>query len=125
MLVLVGIEKGDTEDQARQLSKKVASFRFFPDAAGRMNQSIVEARGEALVVSQVTLVPQPRKGNRPSFDGAAPSREAQRLYRVSVEALSAEGGVAVREGVFGAMMDVELVNSGPVTFVFEARSGVD
>ncbi len=117
MLVLLAIEKGDGDDGIRELAGKLARYRFFPDDQGRMNRSVLDAGGAALVVSQVTLARQPRKGNRPSFDRAALPDEAKRLYRVFVEALREAGVGEIGEGVFGASMQVELVNDGPVTFV--------
>ncbi|MEW6072424.1 MAG: D-aminoacyl-tRNA deacylase [Planctomycetota bacterium] len=117
MLVLVGVERTDGEGEAERLAERVARYRFFPDEAGRMNRSILDAGGEALVVSQVTLAAL-GTGRRPSFDLAAPPERADALYRAFAAALAALG-VPTRIGAFGARMEVELVNDGPVTFLLE------
>ena len=117
MLVLLGVERTDAEAEGRRLAERVARYRFFPDAEGRMNLSVLDAGGEALVVSQVTLAAV-GKGRRPSFDRAAPPAKADALYRIFTAALAALG-VPTHTGSFGAMMEVELVNDGPVTFLLE------
>lgn len=117
-LVLLGVMDGDGEREVQRLAEKVARFRFFADAAGRMNRSVLDAGGELLVVSQVTLAADGKKGRRPSLDRAAEPREADRLYRAFVAAL-VELGVPCSTGSFGALMEVELVGDGPVTFVFD------
>ena len=117
-LVLLGVLRGDCDDDARRLAQRVATFRMFSDAAGRMNHSLDDVAGAVLVVSQFTLAADGRKGRRPSFDRAAEPAEAARLYELFVESLrTAE--LAVATGQFGAMMQVELTNDGPVTFVFD------
>jgi len=118
LLVLVGVAHGDTDETARALAGKIARLRIFGDDAGKMNLSVKDVGGGVLAVSQFTLLADTRKGNRPSFIGAAPPEEAQRLYEVFSGALAAEG-LPVEKGVFGAMMDVDLVNDGPVTIVME------
>jgi len=118
MLVLLGVLVGDGEGQALRLAAKLARFRFFPDDEGRMNRSILDCGGEALVVSQFTLAADGRKGLRPSFDRAAPPEVAEALYQSFVAALEGEG-VPCATGRFGALMEVELVNDGPVTFVLD------
>jgi len=118
LLVLVGVGHGDTDETARTLAGKIARLRIFGDEAGKMNRSVRDVGGGVLAVSQFTLLADTRKGNRPSFIGAAPPEEAERLYEVFCEAMAAED-VPVEKGVFGAMMDVELVNDGPVTIVME------
>ena len=118
MLVLLGVLRGDGEAQARRLAERIALFRFFPDEHGRMNLSAGEVGAEALVVSQFTLAADGRKGRRPSFDAAAPPQEAERLYRLFADELAARG-LATATGRFGARMQVELVNDGPVTFTLE------
>ena len=104
------------------LAAKIARLRIFPDEAGRFDRSLLDVGGEALVVSQFTLLADTRKGNRPSFTAAAPPEHAEPLVARFVEALRAEG-VRVQTGRFGALMEVELVNDGPVTIVVDAGSG--
>ncbi|MFO8012033.1 MAG: D-aminoacyl-tRNA deacylase [Phycisphaerae bacterium] len=118
LLVLLGVARGDTDETARALAAKIAKLRIFNDEAGKMNLSVRDTGGGVLAVSQFTLLADTRKGNRPSFVGAAPPEEAERLYEVFSGAVAAEG-VPVEKGVFGAMMDVALVNEGPVTIVME------
>ena len=112
-LVLVCVMQGDSEDQSTWLARKVANLRIFEDEAGRMNRSLLDVGGSALVVSQFTLAAE-TKGNRPGFSSAAPPDEGQRLYEHFSAALAGHG-VPVANGVFGADMDVALVNHGPVT----------
>src|SRR5688500_17838530 len=116
VLVLVGVAAGDGEEEARRLAGKVARLRVFEDAAGRFDRSLLDAGGAALVVSQFTLLADTAKGNRPSFTAAAAPEHAERLYERFCAALR-ELGVPVETGVFGARMEVELVNDGPVTIV--------
>lgn len=120
MLVLLGVLRGDGEPEAARLAARLARFRFFPDDAGRMNRAAAEAGAHALVVSQFTLAADGRKGRRPSFDRAAEPEVAEPLYLRFVEHLTALG-VPCATGRFGARMEVELVNDGPVTFVLEDR----
>ena len=120
LLVLVGVGQGDSEKQAHWLADKIAGLRIFEDDAGKMNLSVEEVAGSALVVSQFTLYGDCRKGRRPSFTGAAPPEEADRLYQVFVNRLK-ERGLPVSTGVFQAMMQVHLVNDGPVTVVVESE----
>lgn len=119
VVVLVGVAHGDGEAEARWLADKVANLRIFPDDAGRMNRSLLETGGEALVVSQFTLYGDARKGRRPSFVRAAEGPGAERVYRAVVSALEALG-VRCASGEFGALMDVELVNHGPVTILLDS-----
>jgi D-tyrosyl-tRNA(Tyr) deacylase len=115
-VVLLGVRHGDTEEAARYLAHRTVGLRVFPDAQDRMNLAIQEVNGNILVISQFTLYADTRKGNRPSFIGAAPPELAQRLYREYVAALRrALGEERVATGEFGAMMLVEIVNDGPVT----------
>ncbi len=114
--LLVGVEKGDSEADADYLSKKVAELRIFPDSDGKMNLSLLDIGGGVLAVSQFTLAGCIRKGRRPSFDRAEPPRSAEVLFDYFVGRLR-EQGVKVATGVFGAMMDVRLINDGPVTFI--------
>ena len=120
LLVLLGVGQGDSEKQAHWLADKIAGLRIFEDEAGKMNLSVEEVAGSALVVSQFTLYGDCRKGRRPSFTGAAPPEEADRLYQVFVNRLK-ERGLPVATGVFQAMMQVHLVNDGPVTVVLETE----
>jgi len=118
LLVLLGVGHDDADANARALAGKIARLRIFGDEAGKMNLSVQDAGGGVLAVSQFTLLADTRKGNRPSFTGAAPPEEAKRLYEVFCDAL-ADLGVPVAKGVFGAHMDVDLTNDGPVTIVLE------
>ena len=118
MLVYLGVLRGDGPAQAEALAQRIARFRFFTDARGRMNLAAAEAGAGALVVSQFTLAADGRKGRRPSFDRAAPPAEARGLYEHFVEVLSATG-IPTETGRFGAMMEVECIVDGPVTFVLE------
>jgi D-aminoacyl-tRNA deacylase len=116
LLVLLGVAAGDGEEDADTLAGKVARLRIFADEEGRFDRSVLDAGGAVLVVSQFTLLGDTAKGNRPSFTAAAPPEEAERLYERFCAALG-ELGVPVARGVFGARMEVELVNDGPVTIV--------
>ena len=118
LLLLVGFTEGDGEDALAWMAKKVVQLRIFPDDEGKMNRSVEEADGAILVVSQFTLYGDARKGNRPSFIDAARPETAIPLYERFVQMLRAAGR-PVATGEFGAMMDVELVNDGPVTLVLE------
>jgi len=119
ILVLIGVEKGDGQRDADWLAEKISTLRIFEDEAGKMNRSLGEINGEILAVSQFTLAGNCAKGRRPSFDSAAPPAEAVRLYDYFVETVR-RLGVPVATGVFQAMMQVSLVNDGPVTFVLES-----
>ena len=118
LLVLFGAERGDVDEAVDFLAEKILNLRIFPDEDGKMNFSCRDIGGEILVVSQFTLAGDCARGRRPSFDKAAQPEEAKRMYRSFVEAV-ARSGLTVREGRFGADMQVELVNSGPVTFILE------
>jgi len=120
MVVLLGVMRGDDSACARRFAERVLQWRFFADERGRMNRSLLEAEGEALVVSQITLAADGSKGRRPSLDEAAAPELAEALYREFTRALEA-AGVRCGTGVFGAKMEVELVNDGPVTFALEER----
>jgi D-tyrosyl-tRNA(Tyr) deacylase len=120
ILVLLGVERGDTTEDGAALAKKVVELRIFEDDAGKMNRSILETGGGILAVSQFTLLGDCRKGRRPSFDSAAPPDQARQLYSAFVESIRT-AGVRVETGVFQADMDVELVNQGPVTFILDSK----
>jgi D-aminoacyl-tRNA deacylase len=119
LCVLLGVARGDREEQATRLAGKVARLRVFPDAEGRFDRSVEDVGGAVLVVSQFTLIADTAKGNRPSFAEAAPPEEAEHLYERFCDELRALG-LPVVTGVFGARMEVELVNDGPVTIVLDA-----
>ena len=121
ILALVGFGHGDTEEDLRWMAHKVRQLRIFPDSDGNMNRSLQDVSGELLVVSQFTLHANTRKGRRPSFVGAADPTAAEMLYGLFVRICS-ESGLTVRQGVFGAMMEVELVNDGPVTIMVDSPS---
>ncbi len=121
LMVLTGIETGDTGDDVAWLAGKVLSLRIFPDSEGVMNRCVTETGGEILAVSQFTLTASTRKGNRPSYIRAARPDAAVPLYEEFCRQLEEKGGVAVKRGVFGADMQVELVNDGPVTIIIDSR----
>jgi D-aminoacyl-tRNA deacylase len=116
--VLLGVADEDSEEDATRLAGKVARLRIFENKDGKFDRSLLDTGGEALVVSQFTLIADTAKGNRPSFSHAAPPERAEPLYQAFCSALEGEG-VAVARGVFGARMEVELVNDGPVTIVLD------
>jgi len=118
LVVLLGVAHGDASSDAERLADKIARLRIFEDADGKFDLSVLEAEGGALVVSQFTLLADTRKGNRPSFTAAADSGEALPLYEEFCAALEALR-VPVERGVFGARMQVELVNDGPVTIILD------
>ena len=118
LLILLGVGKDDNETNADALADKIKHLRIFEDEQGKMNRSVVDVGGELLVVSQFTLYGDCRKGNRPSFTGAAAPAEAERLYLYFSQRLR-DGGLNVANGQFQAHMRVAIVNDGPVTFVLE------
>jgi len=123
MVVLLGVGREDTAESAAYLAEKIANLRIFADEAGKMNRSLVETGGSALVVSQFTLYGDTRGGRRPSYTRAAPPEEANRLYEEFVRALGAHG-IRVETGVFQAHMEVELVNDGPVTLLLDSEKAI-
>jgi len=123
LMVLIGVGKGDTQASADWLLDKIAGLRIFPDAEGKMNLNVEQARGALLVVSQFTLYGDTRRGRRPSFDGAAAPDEAHRLYEYFV-GKSRQRGLRTETGVFQAMMSVHLVNEGPVTLICESPAAL-
>ncbi|MBQ9245216.1 D-tyrosyl-tRNA(Tyr) deacylase [bacterium] len=118
-LVLFGAEKGDTINQADWMANKLSVLRCFPDENGKMNLSVKDVQGEMLVVSQFTLCTDIRKGTRPSFDNAMSPKEAKEMYEYFISKLQ-ENNIPIKTGVFGAHMEVNLLNDGPVTFVIQA-----
>ena len=117
ILALIGVERGDTEEQAARLAQKVLGYRIFPDAGGKMNRSLHDVGGELLAVPQFTLVADTHSGTRPSFSSGASPAEGARLFQRFVEEAHA------KSGRFGAHMQVSLVNDGPVTFWLQVRPG--
>jgi len=119
LLVLLGVGQSDSEADAIYLAEKIAGLRIFEDSAGKMNRSVLDVGGSVLAVSQFTLYGDLRRGKRPSFDAAAPADPARRLYEFFVERLRA-AGVRCETGRFQEMMQVELVNEGPVTILLDS-----
>ena len=121
-LLLVGVEPDDTRDDASYLARKIAGMRIFSDENGKMNLSIDQVGGKILSVSQFTLFADTKKGNRPSFTGAASPEAANKLYEEFNETLRTEYGLIVETGEFGADMQVSLVNDGPVTILLDTKN---
>jgi D-aminoacyl-tRNA deacylase len=121
LCVLLGVEAGDAEDDAAWMAGKLARLRIFRDEDGKMNRSVQDIGGEILLVSQFTLAGDASKGNRPSFVGAAEPELGRRLYEHVGDLLASEHRLPVRTGIFAAMMQVELVNDGPVTLILRSR----
>jgi D-tyrosyl-tRNA(Tyr) deacylase len=119
LLVLLGVGRDDTEVDATYLAEKIAGLRVFEDADGKMNRSVQDVGGRVLAVSQFTLYGDVRRGKRPSFDTAAPPEKARRLYEFFVEQIRA-AGLRCETGRFQEMMQVELVNAGPVTILLDS-----
>ena len=117
-LVLLGIDKIDTNENSDKIAEKLVNLRIFEDEQGKMSKSVKDINGELLVVSQFTICADLKKGNRPSFDNAMMPNEANRLYEYTVEKIK-KFEVPVKTGVFGAHMEVDLLNNGPVTFILE------
>ena len=124
LLIFVGIEQADGSEDISWLAAKIASLRIFDDEQGVMNRSVREAGGETLVVSQFTLHARVKKGNRPSYIDAAPPQVSIPLYEQFVAAMAHETGKPVQTGEFGAMMDVALVNDGPVTIWIDTKNKI-
>ena len=120
LVILLGVQKGDTEKDADFLVNKISVLRIFSDENDKMNLSIKDVNGSALVISQFTLCGDTKKGRRPSFIQAATSEDGDRLYEYFMSEMK-KSGVPIESGEFGAMMDVELVNNGPVTFVLNSK----
>lgn len=123
MLIFLGVKQTDSPAEAQSLAERCANLRIFDDVSGKMNLSVRDVQGSAMVVSQFTLYGDTRKGNRPSYSDAAPPEMAERLYEEFVQQLRRQiGADRVATGVFRAMMDVELVNDGPVTVLLESKN---
>ena len=122
LLILLGIEKCDSSEDVTWLSKKIAQLRIFSDDKGLMNRSILDVKGEVLVVSQFTLHAKTKKGNRPSYIRAAKSEQAISLYEEFIIVLEKEIGQTVKTGEFGANMQVSLCNDGPVTIIIDTKN---
>lgn len=123
LLVLLGVADDDADKDAQWMAAKLAGLRIFADDEGKMNRSVTDVGGEVLVVSQFTLLGDARKGTRPSFAHAAPPAEGERLYELTMKLLG-DSGLSTKGGRFGAMMDVELVNDGPVTILLDSKKKV-
>ena len=115
ILVFIGVEKSDSGENVEKAVKKVLNLRIFPDDNGKMNKSLIDIQGEMLIVSQFTLCGDCKKGTRPSFDNSARPEIEQKLYEEFVNNIK-NAGIKTGTGIFGAMMDVSLINDGPVTF---------
>jgi len=118
ILVFVGVEKTDEVENAQKLAKKIINLRIFDDENGKMNKSVLDVKGEIMVVSQFTLVGDCKKGTRPSFDKSAPLDKAKKIYEDFVNII-AKYGLTTKSGKFQSMMDISLTNQGPVTFLVE------
>jgi D-tyrosyl-tRNA(Tyr) deacylase len=124
LMILMGIEEADTQEDIEWLSKKIINLRIFPDENGVMNRSVLEVGGEILLISQFTLHASTKKGNRPSYIKAAKPDFAIPMYEKMIQALEAELGKSIGTGEFGADMKVSLVNDGPVTIVMDSKNKV-
>ena len=124
LVILFGAGRGDTEKDVDYLAEKCANLRIFEDDAGKMNLSLLDIGGEALVISQFTLYGDCRKGRRPGFSDAADPAEAEQFYEHFLAKIAAAGVKNVQHGKFGADMKVKIFNDGPVTFMLESRGGV-
>lgn len=122
LVILLGIGPEDTHEKADFLARKIAYLRIFDDGEGKMNLSVRDVGGEAIVVSQFTLMADTKKGNRPSFIRAAKPAFAKKMYEYFIQELKSLGIENVQSGEFGAMMDVELINDGPVTIFIDTKS---
>jgi len=118
--VLLGVGRGDTEEDVKKLAKKIVNLRIFEDSEGKFQHSLLDVKGEVLVVSQFTLYANVRKGRRPSFEEAEKPERAKELYEKFIEEVKTYG-VKTESGVFGAMMEVHIINWGPVTIILESK----
>ena len=119
ILALVGFERNDNLLKCQQMAKKLVSYRMFPDIEGKMEKSILEAYGEILLIPQITLAMETDKGNRPSFSEAANPEEGKKLFDVLAREINKFGVSKLELGIFGADMEIRLINDGPVTFIFQ------
>ena len=119
IMALVGIEKTDTEKETEKLFNKTINYRIFPDANGKMNLSLKDVRGELLLVPQFTLVAETAKGTRPGFSTGMPPEEGRQLFEYLIEHAKKQNDVSIASGCFGAYMQVNLCNDGPVTFMLQ------
>ena len=122
LLVFLGIETQDTKEDSEWLANKISSLRIFSDKDGKMNRSVTEVNGEVIVVSQFTLHAKTKKGNRPSYIKAANPEQAEFLYKEFILQLKNASAVSVQSGVFGANMQVDIVNNGPVTIIIDSKN---
>jgi D-tyrosyl-tRNA(Tyr) deacylase len=120
LVLLIGVAEADTEVDVEFVANKCVNLRIFQDEQGKMNRSVIEEKGEVLAISQFTLLADTRRGRRPSFIGAANPEKGEKLYTYFINCLR-ETGLHVETGVFGAMMDVHLVNAGPVTVIVDSK----
>jgi D-tyrosyl-tRNA(Tyr) deacylase len=123
LLVFVGITQTDTEQELQWMCEKILNLRIFSDSEGKMNHSVLDVAGGILVVSQFTLYGNAQKGNRPSYIDAAPPAIAQPLYNAMLDYFRSKSPLVIQSGIFGAMMDVRLLNDGPVTIWLEREAG--
>jgi D-tyrosyl-tRNA(Tyr) deacylase len=121
ILVLLGVAKDDEEEDISYMVKRISNLRIFEDESGKMNLSVRDIGGEVLVVSQFTLYGDVRWGNRPSFENSAPRDRAEKIYDAFCNQLSSELGREIKRGVFGAMMEIHLINYGPVTIIVDSK----
>ena len=122
LLLLIGVEDADNDEDISWLSKKILNLRIFPDDEKPMNRSVQDINGQLLVVSQFTLYASTKKGNRPSFIKAAAPEKAERLYEKLIDRLKTESALTVASGRFGKMMEVSLINDGPVSIIIDSKN---
>lgn len=122
LLLLIGVEDADNDEDISWLSKKILNLRIFPDNEKPMNRSVQDINGQLLVVSQFTLYASTKKGNRPSFIKAAAPEKAERLYEKLIDRLKTESALTVASGRFGKMMEVSLINDGPVSIIIDSKN---
>ena len=120
ILILLCVERGDNESDADYIAGKILNLRIFDDSQSKMNLSALEVQAELLVISQFTLSADCKKGRRPSFDSSAEPKEAEKLYKYFINKLR-DSSLRVESGIFGAMMDIHLINDGPVTFIINSK----